>query len=125
MTEKNKNFWLNLSCLGGSFLVVVVGLILVWPAKPLPEAPVGAGEAVEEVMVGAVEKTIKPLSPELSAKIATFKLEVAKVMTEEEKGERTLEAILLYNSVSQETGQPPVIKMDRENFQTALINSLK
>ena len=68
LSEENKNFWIGLICFGGSFLVVVVILILIWPAKPSTTKPVQPSQALgggSQVVV-AEKPVIKPII-ELSA----------------------------------------------------------
>ena len=73
---------------------------------------------------GVVEPVIKPLSTELRTKVANFKVEVAKEITEQEKSDNTLSAISLYNQLA-EAGHPPVMHLDGVDFRMALLNSLK
>lgn len=131
MSEHNKHFWIGFSFFAGSMILAISLLILVWPKKVTPPQPVSFGggtQIVEDKPTDKPVDTIKPLSPELSAKVASFKVELAskEVKTEEQKGEEVMTAINLYNQVSAETGKPLVIKMDENtSFAQAILNSLK
>ena len=126
LSTQNKEFYKGLIFFFGG-LTLAGGLLFYLLSKAddvkVDSQPVTVNLGKEADNLGGVE--VKVMSAETKSKITNFKLLMAKSRTDDEDREMKFDALVIYNSISAETGQPLVIHLvDGVSFETALLNAV-